>query len=121
MARTLFPRLRDLLSLLALLLMHPGCDELPDEDPGARAAVTLTALLEPGDSGMQVIRLSHPVALGDPVDGPSTFVSGATVTLVRRDGLEIQAVEDETSHLYTFDRADFPLVPLDTCRSGPCA
>ena len=32
--------------------------------------LTLSALLEPGDTGLQEIRLSHPVLLGEPVDGP---------------------------------------------------
>ncbi|MCB9473202.1 MAG: hypothetical protein H6678_05270 [Candidatus Delongbacteria bacterium] len=95
-----------------LVLM--ACQDLPEDDPGVSAQVTLSALLEPGDTGIQAIHLSHPVRLGDPVDGPATFVSGASIRLTRGDGGSVLATEDTANSRYTIDRAQFELVPLDS-------
>jgi hypothetical protein len=102
-------------ALLAGLLLF-ACEDLPEDDPGTTARVTLSALLEPGDTGLQEIRLSHPVLLGEPVDGPSTFVGGATLVLTRTGGQTVTATEDTANQRYVIDRASFPLVPGDSVR-----
>jgi len=55
-------------ALGAALLGGAGCGDMPEDDPGAMERVTLIALLEPGDSGLQEVKLTRPVDLGTAVN-----------------------------------------------------
>lgn len=98
-------------TLVALAsLMAVGCDALPDADAGAKPLVTLIALLEPGDSGVQGVLLTHPVGLDEVVNDTTTFLSGATLRLRNHStGDSITLREDGEARRYVFNRAEFPL------------
>jgi hypothetical protein len=99
----------------AALLGGAGCGDMPEDDPGALEKVTLIALLEPGDSGAQEVRLMRPVDLGTAVNDTTSFLPGATLVLRRvSDGASIVLDEDAAGYRYVFDRADFPLAPGDS-------
>ena len=108
---------RNSLALLAAgLLLWQGCGALPDDDPGAfLERVTLVALLEPGESGLQEVKLTQPVDLGTAVNDSTTFLPGAVITLTRVEGgQQIQLEEDPARFRYVFDRALFPLAAGDS-------
>jgi hypothetical protein len=108
-ARALLPA-----ALLALAVLA-GCGDMPEDDPGAVERVTLVAMLEPGDAGLQTVLLSRPVGLDVTPADSTTFLPGAQIVLRRiPGGEEIQLAEDAAHWRYTFDRADFPLAPGDS-------
>jgi len=93
-----------------LLLVFSACEDLPDADAGARALVTLVALLEPGDSGVQGVLLTHPVGLGEAVNDTTAFLSGASLRVKNHStGDSISLTEDAAARRYVFDRAELPL------------
>lgn len=117
MTRALVTHTRRLLlpALGLVLLGASGCGDMPEDDPGALAKVTLIALLEPGDSGLQEVKLTRPVDLGTAVNDTTSFLPGATLALRRvSDGATLTLEEDAAGFRYVFDRADFPLAPGDS-------
>lgn len=117
-AHTLWFRrpLAALLPLVAGLAFWTSCGDLPEDDPGAfLERATVLALLEPGDSGLQEVKLTQPVDLSTAVNDSTTFLPGALITLRRLDdNQQITLEEDAQAYRYVFDRADFPLAPGDS-------
>ncbi len=105
--------MKHLLPFLAALLLVAACDNLPDDDEGSNENLNLIALLEPGDSGLQEIRLTAPQPLGAPLSYETTFVPGATIELSRENGDSWFAEEDAAAAAYVFDRGNHPLMPYE--------
>jgi hypothetical protein len=102
-----------LLALTTLSIL--GCEDLPDPDAGARPMVTLIALLEPGDVGVQSVLLTHPLGLDEVVNDTTAFLSGASLRLWNHStGDSITLDEDGAARRYVFNRADLPLSPGDS-------
>lgn len=91
-----------------------GCDDLPDDDPGALAKVTAVAIFEPGDTGEQTVLLSHPVPLNQTVGDSASHVAEGELRLSRPGGDFVELLEHADRGVYAFDRADFPLAPGDS-------
>ncbi len=106
---------RPVAALLLGLVLWAGCGDMPEDDPGAfLERATVVALLEPGDTGLQEVRVTQPVDLTQAVNDSSTYLPGALITLRRlTDGTTITLEEDPAQFRYVFDRAAFPLVPGD--------
>jgi hypothetical protein len=103
------------ISLLASFAMLAGsCDDMPAKSSAPTDQVILMSIIEPGDSGLQTMRLSHPVLLGDTLDYANTFLADAEVYISNQRAEIIQVNQDLTSSWYAFDRADFPIAPYDT-------
>ena len=97
-----------------LILLLSACEELPDNDYMSAESLTLIALLEPGDSGMQEVRLTHPLAVGSEVNYASTWQPGAWITIWNQRSDTLLLEEDAANYRYTFDRQFFPLLPGDS-------
>ena len=105
-------RLLLLLGLSALFLV--ACDTLPDEDASINERLVLIADLNPGDTGLQTIRLSRPIEIGDEMIWANCHFSGAEITLWNEEGDTLLVPEIAEDCCYGFDRALFPLVPGDS-------
>lgn len=104
-----------LCTVLFSLMLGAGCDELPEEDFGARHELaTLIAMLEPGSDGLQTVLLNRPLPLGAVLSDSSAMIQEAEV-FIRHSGETTwrPLVQEFDLGRHVFARDTFPLAPGD--------
>lgn len=91
-----------------------ACEDMPPDEVDSLDLVTVSALLEPGDTGIQKIYLTHTIALEDCVSLAAVHVPDADIFVQNHSqGELLRALENPDEYCYEFNRADLPLHPGD--------
>ncbi len=103
-----------LLTGLALTALITACDDLPSEKDDYDSGVFVSTFLEPGDTGLQSIYLTHMVHDGTTLNPANTYVPDAEIILINETSSDTVLAElNPASFCYQFSRDSLALNPYD--------